>query len=63
MAEQVVTLNPGESQVVSFEATPSEARTYQVAVNGLTGSFNAIALPERIGSFTLYATNFRPEAF
>ena len=45
MAEQSVTLNPGESRVVSFSATPSEARTYQVLVDGLTGSFAAIAPP------------------
>lgn len=41
MAEQIVTLNPGESEVVTFAVTPSEARTYQVAVNGLAGSFVA----------------------
>lgn len=45
MAEQSVTLNPGESRVVSFSATPSEARTYQVSVDGLTGSFAATAPP------------------
>ncbi len=43
MAEQSVTLQPGESKVVSFEATPQEARSYQVSVNGLTGSFIAVA--------------------
>ena len=36
-----MTLQPGESKVVSFEATPQEARSYQVSVNGLTGSFVA----------------------
>ncbi|HUV56679.1 MAG TPA: hypothetical protein VMV84_05535 [Dehalococcoidales bacterium] len=41
MAEQVVTLNPGESKVVSFEAVPSVAKTYSVSVDGLTGSFVA----------------------
>ncbi|MBA7543124.1 hypothetical protein ES705_35451 [subsurface metagenome] len=41
MAEQSVTLQPGESKLVSFEATPTKARTYQVSVNGLTGSFKA----------------------
>lgn len=45
MAEQSVTLNPGESRVVSFEAIPHEARTYQVVVDGLTGSFAATAPP------------------
>ena len=43
MVEQSVTLQPGESKAVSFEATPQEARTYQVSVNGLTGSFIAVA--------------------
>ncbi len=41
MAEQIVTLNPGESEVVTFEVTPSEARAYQVSVNGLADSFVA----------------------
>ena len=45
MAEQVVTLEPGQSKVVSFTATPSAAKTYQVAVDGLTGSFVAMAPP------------------
>jgi len=45
MAEQSVTLNPGESRLVSFEATPHEAKTYQVSVNGLTGSFIASQPP------------------
>lgn len=44
MAEQTVYLNPGESKVVSFEATPHEARTYYVSVDGLTGSFKAIGV-------------------
>ncbi|GAH53069.1 unnamed protein product [marine sediment metagenome] len=43
MASKEVTLNPGESKVVTFEAIPSEARIYQVLVNGLTGSFVAVA--------------------
>jgi len=45
MAEQSVTLNPGESKVASFEAVPMEAKTYQVLVDGLSGSFRAIATP------------------
>jgi len=49
MTEQSVTLQPGESKVVSFEATPHEARTYQVSVDGLSDSFKAIeAIPELI---------------
>jgi len=43
MTEQVVELVPGESKQVFFEAVPHEARTYRVSVNGLTGSFVAIA--------------------
>ncbi len=45
MAEQTVTLQPSESKVVTFEATPHEAKTYQVSVNGLTGSFTVAPLP------------------
>lgn len=43
MAEQTVELEPSESKLVSFEFTPAEARTYEVSVNGLSGSFTAIA--------------------
>lgn len=39
MAQQIVTLNPGESKVVSFVATPGEAKTYAVTIDGLSGSF------------------------
>lgn len=45
MATQEVTLQPNESKVVSFQAVPTEARTYQVTVDGLTGSFTATAAP------------------
>jgi len=49
MAEQEITLAVGESKVVSFEATPHEAKTYQVSVNGLTGTFVAKAVPLVVG--------------
>ena len=49
MAEQSVTLNPGESRVVSFEAIPHEVRIYHVVLNGLSGSFVAIAPVGLIG--------------
>lgn len=42
MAEQTVELAPGESKAVSFEAIPHEAKTYQVSVDGLSGSFEAV---------------------
>ena len=45
MAEQTISLEPGESQVVSFQVTPEEAKTYQVAVDGLSGSFTATTEP------------------
>jgi len=57
MAEQSVTLQPGESKVVSFEATPHEAKVYHVSVNGLSGSFKAIeAIPELV-TFSVSLTN------
>ena len=57
MAEQVVTLNPGESKVVSFTATPSVAKTYQVAVDGLTGSFVASEIPVKAARLYGYITD------
>lgn len=45
MQEKDVTLDPGESQEVAFTFTPLVAKTHYVSVNGLTGSFVAIALP------------------
>jgi len=58
MAEQSVTLQPGESKAVSFEAVPKEAKTYQVSVNGLSGSFMAIVPgpPPPPGVVILYGT-------
>lgn len=46
-----VTLDPGESQEVAFVYTPQEAKTYHVAINGLSGSFEAI-LPVEEYPFT-----------
>lgn len=55
MAEQSVTLEPGESKEVTFEATPSKAKTYQVTVDGLSGSFKAIGVPDlRVVSLSVY---------
>jgi len=45
MAEQSVTLAPGESKTISFQVTPSVARTHSVSVDGLTGSFTATKVP------------------
>ena len=45
MAEQTVTLQPGESKTVSFEVTPAVAKTYSVSVDGLSGSFRAVEAP------------------
>ena len=45
MAEQQVTLNPGESKTVSFEVTPTVAKSYSVSVDGQTGTFKAVTIP------------------
>ena len=45
VAEQTVTLEPGESRAISFEVTPDVAKTYQVSVDGLSGSFVATTMP------------------
>jgi len=45
MSEQSVTLQPGESKTVSFEVTPTEAKSYSVSVDGLSGSFRATEMP------------------
>jgi len=45
LGEQVVTLNPSESQPVSFEVTPEVAKSYSVKVDGLSGSFKAVTVP------------------
>lgn len=63
MAEQIVELAPGESKQVSFEAIPSAAKTYNVSVDGLTGSFKAIAPPSVdlvVGVFTFHSVNGIP---
>ena len=40
-----ITLDPGQSGSIGFTITPNTVKTYQVNVNGLTGSFVAISLP------------------
>jgi len=45
MAEQVVSLEPGESTTVSFDVIPDVARSYSITVNGLHGSFRATTVP------------------
>lgn len=45
VAEQTVSLQPGESKTVSFDVTPTEIKTYHVSVDGLTGSFSVIETP------------------
>lgn len=42
MAQRTVTLQPGESKVIAFEVTPHEVKTFEVSVDGLTGSFKAL---------------------
>ena len=45
VAQQTVSLAPGESKTISFEVTPAVAKTYQVSVDGLSGSFVATTVP------------------
>jgi len=45
MAQQSVTLQPGESKEVSFTVTPTTAKTYSVSVDGLSGSFVCTTVP------------------
>lgn len=45
MAEQAITLEPGESKAISFEVVPDVAKTYSISVNGLTGTFRATEAP------------------
>lgn len=47
-----VTLDPSESQGVAFVYTPQEAKTYHVAINGLSGSFEATEAPVEEYPFT-----------
>lgn len=56
-----VTLNPGQSQPVSFQVTPQEVGTYSVNVDGLTGSFEAISPP--IQTYTLGIYYFYLEGY
>lgn len=44
--KKTVTLSPGESKVVGFTFTPTTDKGYTVIVDGLTGSFVAIAPSE-----------------
>ena len=43
--KKTITLNPGESKVVTFTYTPSVAKGYTVNVDGLVGSFTAFEVP------------------
>ncbi|GAI66245.1 unnamed protein product [marine sediment metagenome] len=58
VSKETVELGPGDSRPVTFEAIPQQAKTYQVSVNGLTGSFVASKAPPATGMITLYGTGF-----
>ena len=57
VSSQSVELSPNQSRWVTFTATPQEARTYQVLVNGLTGTFKAIAIVVRAFTFSTPIVN------
>ena len=59
--EQIVTLGPGESQVVTFEVTPEVAKAYSVSVDGLYGSFEATEVGVAAYSVVLGVSNMNPE--
>jgi len=57
VAEQSVTLEPGESKTVSFEVTPVAAKSYAVSVDGLSGTFQVVTAPVadiRLENLTIY---------
>jgi len=45
MAQQTVTLGPGESQAVTFQVAAPVAGTYNVSIDGLSGSFRVTEAP------------------
>jgi hypothetical protein len=44
--EKTVTLNPDESETVSFQVSAAEQGSYSVEVDGLTGSYTVTETPE-----------------
>lgn len=59
MAEQNITLAPGEGQRVSFESVPPSIKTYQVAVDGLIGSFKSLGYELPSAGITILNINGR----
>jgi len=55
-----VSLNPGESKVVTFNYTPATAREYIVGADGLTGSFVAMEPPS--AEFQVTGLSIEPPA-
>jgi len=45
--ETTVTLNPDESETVSFQVSAAEQGSYSVEVDGLTGSYTVTETPEK----------------
>ena len=58
MAEQNVSLDAGESKVVSFIVTPTVAKTFHVSVDGLSGSFVCTEAP--VANIVLSALAINP---
>ncbi len=59
--EKIVTLGPGESEVVSFEVTPEVAKAYSVSADGLYGTFVATEIGVPAYSVALEVSNMNPE--
>jgi len=50
--KQTVSLNPSETKSVPFTFTPTAPGVYNVSVDGLSGSFEAVALPAEVYGVT-----------
>ena len=50
--KKTVSLNPGESKVVTFTYTPTVAKGYTVSADGLSGTFVAMEAPEAMFTVT-----------
>jgi len=63
MAKETVVLQPSQSTVISFEVTPTVAKTYQVSVDGLTGSFTVLVSAPATLSGTVHDKAGNPLTF
>jgi hypothetical protein len=61
VSEQTVALESNQSKQVNFEVTPTAAKTYQVMVDGQSGSFRAAApTPPSYGALNVQIVSYPP---